>query len=121
MHVSRILKYIIIFNLILTVNISINAEVFRFKFNKGSKQKIIAKFLGEQYQNGQLAAKYLQTYKTIRLVKDIEKEIGIIEDTHYYYNQNTYYNNQVFQIEDISTSNYKKDISGNIKVNENIA
>jgi|GEM_PF-849779 len=112
MLLKTVLKKIIVFLFSFVIVFSINPEIFKFKFPKGSKQKIEAVIKGKLFQDKNLVSDYTQKYKTIRTIKDVDSAYSIIEDTYYFYNQNKLTSSKVLEVNDISTVNYKKDTSG---------
>ncbi|MCK4798530.1 MAG: OmpA family protein [Spirochaetes bacterium] len=98
---------------------SLYSEVFKFQYIPKSKQRIEATITGEQLQNSKLILKYVQKYKTIRMIKDVNNDIANIEDKRYFYNYNTFVTNKVREIKNDSITNYYKDIQGKITVHEN--
>ncbi|MBN2545999.1 MAG: OmpA family protein [Spirochaetes bacterium] len=113
------MKKFIIFYILFFISNLIYSEKFIFKYIPGSKQKIEATINGKQYQNKQFLLDYIQTYKTIRTIKEVKDNIGYIEDLNYFYNQNKYINKEILEVKDTTTANYSKNFLGTMKVLDN--
>lgn len=89
----------------------LNADIFKFKYSIGSKQKIECNIFGQYIINDVLQYNYIQKYSTIQTVKGIENNNAFINEENYYLIQGK------TQIEKIVNTEYWKNYRGEMIVN----